>query len=41
VSGPVEQPEYLGEQVSELLAQQDANAILAACRLDAAANQDA
>ena len=41
VSGPVEQPEYLGEQVSELLARQDANAILAACRLDAAANQDA
>jgi len=36
VSGSAEQPEYLGEQVSELLAQQDANAILAACRVDAA-----
>jgi len=36
VSGPAAQPEYLGEQVSELLAQQDANAILAACRQEAA-----
>jgi len=36
VQGSAEQPEYLGEQVSELLAQQDANAILAACRIDAA-----
>lgn len=36
VSGTAEQPEYLGEQVSDLLAQQDANAILAACRVDAA-----
>jgi hydroxymethylbilane synthase len=40
VSGSADQPEYLGEQVSELLAQQDASAILAACRTDAAANQD-
>lgn len=36
VAGAAGQPEYLGEQVSELLAQQDASAILAACRLDAA-----
>ena len=36
VEGSAAQPEYLGEQVSELLAQQDANAILAACRVDAA-----
>ena len=36
VSGPAAQPEYLGEQVSDLLAQQDANAILALCRQEAA-----
>ncbi len=36
VAGAAGQPEYLGEQVSELLAQQDASAILAACRVDAA-----
>ena len=40
VSGSADQPEYLGEQVSELLVQQDASAILAACRTDAAAHQD-
>ncbi len=40
VSGSADQPEYLGEQVSELLARQDASAILAACRTDAAAHQD-
>ncbi len=31
LSGPAEAPERLGEQVAELLRQQDANAILAAC----------
>jgi hydroxymethylbilane synthase len=36
--GPADQPELLGEQVSALLAQQDAAAILAACRQDAAAD---
>ena len=41
VAGSAEQPEYLGEQVAELLTRQDANAILAACRLDAAAAGDA
>ncbi len=38
VSGPAGHPEHLGERVSELLAQQDANAILAACRQDAASD---
>ncbi len=32
LSGPADQPEELGQQVSELLQQQDADAILAACR---------
>ena len=36
LSGPADHPEHLGERVSELLAQQDAAAILAACRQDAA-----
>jgi hydroxymethylbilane synthase len=36
LSGPADAPELLGEQVSELLRQQDASAILAACREDAA-----
>ncbi len=36
LSGPAGHPEHLGERVSELLNQQDANAILAACRQDAA-----
>ncbi|QNA99496.1 hydroxymethylbilane synthase [Massilia sp. Se16.2.3] len=35
LAGPVAQPELLGEQVSALLAQQDAQAILDACRQDA------
>jgi hydroxymethylbilane synthase len=34
-SGPADQPELLGEQVSALLAAQDASAILAACKADA------
>ena len=38
LTGPSDQPELLGEQVSSLLEQQDAQAILAACRLDAAAD---
>lgn len=38
VSGPATHPEHLGEQVSALLAQQDAEAILAACRQEAAAD---
>jgi hydroxymethylbilane synthase len=33
--GPANLPEYLGEQVSALLAAQDANAILAVCKADA------
>jgi hydroxymethylbilane synthase len=36
LSGPADAPELLGERVSELLKQQDANAILAACRENAA-----
>jgi hydroxymethylbilane synthase len=32
LSGPADQPEQLGQRVSELLQQQDADAILAACR---------
>lgn len=36
LSGPAIQPELLGEQVSALLEQQDAQAILAVCRQDAA-----
>jgi hydroxymethylbilane synthase len=36
LSGPADQPEQLGQHVSELLQQQDAEAILAACREDAA-----
>ena len=36
LSGPADQPEFLGEQVSNLLEQQDAQSILAACRQDAA-----
>jgi hydroxymethylbilane synthase len=35
LSGPADAPERLGERVSELLQQQDASAILAACRVDA------
>jgi hydroxymethylbilane synthase len=36
LSGPADAPELLGERVSELLKQQDANAILAVCRENAA-----
>jgi hydroxymethylbilane synthase len=36
LSGPADAPEQLGERVAELLQQQDANAILAACRAEAA-----
>jgi hydroxymethylbilane synthase len=36
LSGPADAPEKLGELVSELLQQQDARAILDACRQDAA-----
>jgi hydroxymethylbilane synthase len=36
LSGPADAPERLGEQVSALLEQQDASAILAACRENAA-----
>jgi hydroxymethylbilane synthase len=36
LSGPADQPELLGEQVSKLLEQQDAQAILAVCRQEAA-----
>jgi hydroxymethylbilane synthase len=35
--GPADQPELLGEQVSALLAEQDAAAILAVCKVEAAA----
>jgi len=35
LSGPADAPEALGEQVSRLLADQDANAILAACKAEA------
>ena len=38
LSGPADRPEHLGERVSELLAQQDAAAILEACRQDAASD---
>jgi hydroxymethylbilane synthase len=38
LSGPSDQPELLGEQVSALLEKQDAQAILAVCRQDAAAD---
>jgi hydroxymethylbilane synthase len=36
LSGPADKPEQLGQRVSELLQQQDADAILAACREAAA-----
>jgi hydroxymethylbilane synthase len=36
LTGPADRPELLGEQVSALLEKQDAQAILAVCRLDAA-----
>jgi hydroxymethylbilane synthase len=36
LSGPADAPAQLGEQVSELLRRQDAEAILAVCRQDAA-----
>jgi hydroxymethylbilane synthase len=36
LSGPADAPEQLGERVAELLQQQDADAILAACRAEAA-----
>ena len=39
--GPANAPELLGEQVSALLAQQDANAILAQCKAEADASPDA
>ena len=35
LSGPAHLPEVLGEQVSALLAAQDASAILAACKAEA------
>jgi hydroxymethylbilane synthase len=35
LSGPADAPEALGEQVSKLLADQDANAILAVCKAEA------
>jgi hydroxymethylbilane synthase len=38
LSGPADAPAELGERVSELLRQQDANAILAACRAEAASD---
>ncbi len=38
LSGPADQPELLGEQVSALLEKQDAQAILAVCKQDAAAD---
>jgi hydroxymethylbilane synthase len=41
LSGPCDAPELLGEQVSKLLAEQDASAILAACKAEAAAAPDA
>jgi porphobilinogen deaminase len=34
-SGPADAPEALGQQVADLLAQQDAHAILAACKAQA------
>jgi hydroxymethylbilane synthase len=40
LSGPADAPEQLGERVSELLQQQDAGAILAACKVEAAAAPD-
>ncbi len=41
LSGPASQPEKLGEQVSALLAEQDASAILAACKAAEANQPDA
>ena len=41
LSGPADAPEALGEQVSALLARQDATAILALCKVDADATPDA
>ncbi len=41
LSGPADAPETLGEQVSALLARQDASAILALCKVEAAAAPDA
>ena len=38
VSGAADRPELLGEQVSKLLAEQDAHAILEACKQDAGAD---
>lgn len=40
LSGPADQAELLGEQVSALLAEQDAAAILAVCKVDAAAQDN-
>ena len=40
LSGPADAPEALGEKVSKLLADQDANAILAVCKAEAAAADD-
>jgi hydroxymethylbilane synthase len=37
LTGPADAPEALGEQVSKLLADQDASAILAACKVEAGA----
>ena len=41
LSGPADAPEALGEQVSALLARQDATAILALCKVEADATPDA
>ena len=41
LSGPADAPEALGEQVSALLARQDATSILALCKVDADAAPDA
>jgi hydroxymethylbilane synthase len=41
LSGPADAPELLGQQVAELLAGQDAHAILAACKAQADAAPDA
>jgi hydroxymethylbilane synthase len=41
LSGPADAPEALGEQVSALLARQDATAILALCKVEADAAPDA
>jgi hydroxymethylbilane synthase len=40
LSGPADQPEALGQQVSELLGQQDAHAILEQCKVQAQAAPD-